>query len=715
MAKTNLVASLFDKDHPFEIAVMCSYGLDLNFFENYLLNLNALLPCEQISLFVDQSTYDGFRDASYAPRSLNKRYLVTPVRSKGVFHPKLYILASEKKALFGLGSPNLTRDGIASNLEILTTFEVSKSKQEYTALLINCIDYVQRIAQKTQSEQALKHADELSILCSSFVSDAEDGDIRFIHNLDGPLFDQILKAVGGKAIDRIQVISPFYDAQLKSLRSLQKQLPDCQFEIFLQQGKSNFPIATAGRHLDRSSISLFRGIDRYLHGKALLIHSDGNSFLFMGSANFTDPAMLQNSQTGNYEIGIIGSVDTETAGDILKPAGHKAEPVADLNEVTTHEELEFARRGSALLDYLIEASLDQNRIVYRVVPSPDFQPQKYLLVDCFDNFVEGELSADFNIDLLVKARKKLSGGYTLQILGVNGEGDEVYSNRVWVINLEEKTGDRQQRRMRRIFSDPQQLFDVLKEIADEGDERELMLFLKAFDIPLDLLLPPRTSRGVRHVRTKGDVIGTLPTHKRSLFTDTVLTAYDDCLNKLYRKMQRHRQNVQPEKIGNFLLLFNSSQTLLNFVNSWARDRYLPRQTIDSEDWVLIRDCYDMLLKHCDLLWRLVWAKDGYRNAVNARISEMIDEGDEDDIDDFDQHLLLDYGKSIDEFIEYTMEPVNTFKALKNQLLIKIPGKAPRRPKVFANRHLYLEPPELEKLTVVLSVDTPRLLHTTWQG
>ena len=67
MAKFNLVDSFFDKKHGFETAVLCSYGLDLNFFENYLLKLNALYPCDNIALFVDTQTYDQFQYAAYAP------------------------------------------------------------------------------------------------------------------------------------------------------------------------------------------------------------------------------------------------------------------------------------------------------------------------------------------------------------------------------------------------------------------------------------------------------------------------------------------------------------------------------------------------------------------------------------------------------------------------------------------------------------------------
>ncbi|RMG92444.1 MAG: hypothetical protein D6706_16835, partial [Chloroflexi bacterium] len=125
MAKFNLVESFFDRRHGFETAVLCSYGLDLHFFENYLLKLNGLYACDDIVLFVDAQTYTQFQQSGYVPQALNRRYLVSWLQSPGVFHTKLYLLASPKKALIGIGSANLTREGIASNLELLATFEVT--------------------------------------------------------------------------------------------------------------------------------------------------------------------------------------------------------------------------------------------------------------------------------------------------------------------------------------------------------------------------------------------------------------------------------------------------------------------------------------------------------------------------------------------------------------------------------------------------------------
>ena len=79
----------------------------------------------------------------------------------------------------------------------------------------------------------------------------------------------------------------------------------------------------------------------------------------------------------------------------------------------------------------------------------------------------------------------------VQILGQDKKGNLLESNMLWVIELEEKSGDFLRRRFRRIYNDPFELISVLREILETGDEEELKLFLLQFDIPLDLVLPPR--------------------------------------------------------------------------------------------------------------------------------------------------------------------------------------------------------------------------------
>ncbi len=704
MAKFNLVNSFFDKRHGFETAVLCTYGLNLNFFENYLLKLNALYACDHIALFVDGQTYAQFQDSGFIPRYLNRRYLVSRLQAKGVFHSKLYLLASTKKAVIAIGSPNLTREGIASNLELLTTFEVSAKDQTFGPLLGDCIAYVQRLAQLTQSQRAQDQVAALADCCRAFVPPKGEnpGGMRLLHNLDRPLLETIVALLNGSFVSKIQIISPFFDNQLAPLRELQVRWPESQFEIYIQQRKSNFPLDQFSN--SSTDVRLYQGIDRYLHGKAILFHTPEQVYLFMGSANFTAPALLHLAVQGNFEIGVMGAVDEETAVAILHPNGQTAVPATNMADIQVNPRPEFPTKGPAQVDYLVEAVLKKKQIrlvTNTAVSASRFQPQHYRLVDFAGNRFERAMPPDTRIAFDVAARKKIQGRFGVQLVGVDAQRRERETNLVWVIDWDERAGDRYGRQLRRIYSDPSELFTVLEEIAANGDERELMQFLQRFDIPLDLLLPPRLAQGPRNIKSKGNIIGTLPLHHSKFFSDNVLAAYDACLTRMRGKMKKHVDELQPDKIGNFVLIFNTFLTLLDFVNSWAEEKYRANPTISADDWLLIRNCYDMLLKQTTAVWELVWGKDGYRNRINARLAEQIQDEEETAVS-FEAYLLADYDQSVKELQEFVLRPLQTFKALQSTLQIRTHQGRLVRPKVFPNRHLYLEQPRLTNLEQLVS-------------
>ena len=169
MKSINLVDNIFSKNYQFESAILCTYGLNLNFYENYLMKLDALYSCDNVCIFTDSGTYDNFIKESYTPRWLNKKYLVSRVKANMVFHPKLYMFASEKRAAIGIGSANLTSDGIASNLELFSVSEISEKDRNYSHLLRDCIEYVSRLARITKSKTAIDKVDVFTQLCRTYL------------------------------------------------------------------------------------------------------------------------------------------------------------------------------------------------------------------------------------------------------------------------------------------------------------------------------------------------------------------------------------------------------------------------------------------------------------------------------------------------------------------------------------------------------------------
>jgi len=207
MNELSLIGDLFDKSGDFEVCLMSSYSLNLNFLENYLLSSNGLSLCDEISIFTDQYVYEGlFEDH---PAWLNKKYLVTRIRSVGVFHPKIYLLASEKKVIFALGSANLSREGLTSNLELLSIFEVSKDNTQDHSLLMDIIEYFENLARLSGSQKAATRVRTARNICSGFVREKSQPSTAFVHNLDNPLIEKLINLLGNQKPSSCQLLTLF--------------------------------------------------------------------------------------------------------------------------------------------------------------------------------------------------------------------------------------------------------------------------------------------------------------------------------------------------------------------------------------------------------------------------------------------------------------------------------------------------------------------------
>jgi HKD family nuclease len=699
MKDINLVDALFSRSLPFEAAVLCTYGLNLNFFENYLMKLDALYGCESICAFTDAGTYDGFIRDEYAPRWLNRKYLVCRLKTNGVFHPKLYIFASEKRVIAGIGSANLTREGIASNLELLSIFDISEKDQTWAPLLRDCLAFVKRLAEITKSKSAMEQVEMLIQICGRCLKGDTPAPIHFVHNLDMPLITTIMEIVKPGPVSKVQILSPFYDAHLEPFHALKQFFPDSEVEIYLQQKRSNFPKNLFEDIKSQAALMLFTNVDRYLHGKALFFHVGEAVWAFTGSANFTRSALLDNPPNGNYEIGVIGQIDKDLAATLLHPTGKRAKKVKKIDELQVTMRPEFSPQ-IGLIDYITEAILEDSHIKVFVDSTnltTAFTPQKFRLIDFNDNRHEQNIGREFTIELTPSMRKKVPGKLAVQILGHDDQGSVLESNVAWVIELEGKAADPRRRRFRRIYNDPFELISVLQEIVNNGDKEELRRFLLEFDIPLDLVLPPRSVWRTGGGQSKGNVEGHLPTHHGFFFSTEIMDAYVGCLDRLFSKLERHRDNPQVNKLSNFIMILSSMFSLIRYIdNDWLYRSYSILQMVSPNAWALVREYYGMLFKYIENIWALVWTKGGYRDAVNARVAIGAADDEQNDSRTFEQCLTSDYQYAFSEVTAFALQAVEHFHKLKETLRVKTPSGELIVPNLFP-RDIYLQPSILKAI------------------
>jgi len=635
--------------------------------------------CENIVIFTDSKTYENFINVSYQPRFFNKKYLVNRIMAKGVFHPKIYLFASEKKIVFALGSANMTRDGIASNLEINSIFEVTEKDLTYSPVLSDCIDYINRLAGITKSKKAIEQIKSATELFSKFIKDTPpvNNTPVFIHNLEVPLMGRIFEIINSEKVNNIQIISPFYDTELAAFKETLKLFSSATIEIYIQQGKSNMPIKTYSDNSNKATLFAFENIDRYLHGKAIIFNATNKTFLFTGSANFTYPALFQNSISGNYEIGLLGEINAELAKQLLSPLGKKPKKIEDLSQVKTTDEKNNENSSDDIINnYIIEAVEINNSIEVEINKdiNEDIIKPKYIRIGNFQNtFVDKKHHASNIIPIDTEIKKKVPGTRSIQIIGTDSSGKEIKSNISWVINLEEEHGNSYKRKLRQVYNNPFDLSAILLELINNGNSDELIRFLMEYDIPLDLIMPARSFMHGHNRDSKGNLEGFLPTSYYNKFTSSgILSVYYKFIERQFDKLEMHIKNPQIKSINNFMMIFFSIYSFLEFFNLYLFKNKKSHSVFEVNEWKDLRGYYNMIFRFAGEGIDIFYGVGGYRDAINEKIetTKSRSKNEEDEIVSFENYIDEVHLENIKKVIKVIEDSIDDYEYYEKNINVK---------------------------------------------
>lgn len=681
----NIVDSMFIKNQGYEVAAFCTFGLNLNFFENYLLKLDGLSNCDNISIFTDSSIYESFtQDATnYHPRWLNRKYMVSSVKTEGIFHPKIYLMASEKKSQIAIGSSNLTREGIASNLEIISLFEVTEKDRKYAGLLNDCILFFKDLAKISKGSLAQDKISEIEEVVCKLVDDGDD-EIKFIHNLDKSLLSQVKYMLKDEYIENIKVISPFYDNKLNVISELNKDYPEASLEIYLQQHKSNFPVKEFVKNKHEAELYLFEGVERYMHGKALIFQSKSNNYLLTGSANFTDSALMKYGRNGNVEVGLFGIIEGEIVEQLITPTDIKANKVKRPERIksTLEKEELFNMDSKPSIDYINEVVEETGVIYLSVEDDIGFKPTTLIL---YKNNEKIEVKFNKEVDLKELGLNNYKDIYAVQVRGIY-DNISLDSNTVWILRLEKKSEDNIKKKYRKIINNPDELIFILNEILASGDEEELVRFLMEFDIPLDLILTPSHLKKFFYRESKGNVTGELLRGSYSLLdTSEISKVFDNFLGKLLKKLYMHYDNIQIEKLPNFMLIFSTIFSMIEFIDSRIYEEN-NGQVVTAEKWSEIREYYNMLLRYIKDLWVLLNIDTKEYISFRNKFNYIISEGNDilDDVKTFEEYIVQDYKSIYNKSLNISVSVMKSFKNMLNSVKVKTIVDTIVKPRISTN-------------------------------
>ncbi len=609
----------------FHNAIFTTYTFDPMFFEDYCIeNFPSLANNGNLSVLVDRGIYETIIAAPPAerPRLANLRYLVHPIAVPGRFHPKLFLLTTKTTGRLILGSANLTRPGLTSNAEIVDQYDFEEREDEHLHYLFcEAFEFLRTLVQRWPSENLRSNVDELYRATPWLQAPPKDGarPIRFLHNLDRPLWEQLQEILPGKA-DRMHVISRFFDSEPDLIDLVVGDLKPSKLFIYTENGRTTLTRAWLKHKLVKSGKAevLFchyedEGYQQALHAKAIVIESSRTCCIVYGSANFTSPALLCNAHNGNVEVLIaVPSLKTNTVDlkQFLDPCGNAYRLASDDHLDTATREPKSSNAQVKPFQ-LAEAILDGNKIFLHGSFAGEFSSS-------VSTNIEWDEPGGRNLETLRQSQNRCTATVPKQLLAILSQRSscitlkdsitgQYLSNKILLTNLldiESHEAVRQERRFREANQSASQFFAVLNDLLRAGDNSALLNFLNFCDIPL-LNVPSRHVIRQRPVWSDDGGMRTLGERNLQICKD-LHEATLNFFERHLRKLRRHTETRILEGIPNFLHIFLSMGNLLRTQIERTIIALETKPTVTVDDWADCRNLWDVYycrfhdLMHC--LW-----------------------------------------------------------------------------------------------------------------
>jgi hypothetical protein len=340
-AKTNLQSEIenFAPHEELRHALLLTYNFDGPFIEDPERGLLEALwrrNCTNVLVVRDGK-------AVLAEKRSHRYRVVNAAYSRQTFHSKLLLVLSSSEVLAAVGSANLTRGGLETNLELTNIYCLTRSLGPHK-FFTSLRDYVARLLRLELSGTNTPTRDSANQIVAdldAFLAEASAArsavEPLLLHNYDETLLPQIVRALPAKRLEMLWIVSPFYEPapevgpgedphdDILSQSLLETVFKLCSFHrldgappvrFYFQatdKGATLLPLPLLQPW--KASIELYRknptaDDPRVLHGKMLVLAgraANGRRFVALvhGSANFTRSALLEMPPQGNAELVVL--------------------------------------------------------------------------------------------------------------------------------------------------------------------------------------------------------------------------------------------------------------------------------------------------------------------------------------------------------------------------------------------------------------------------
>ena len=360
------------KDIPFgkfHSAIFTTFSINLYYFEQQVLPLLGSKGIHYISVLADSNMLNAQLDTfSLLSEQRKRSYAIHGIQCKGAFHPKIIFLAGETTLLLLIGSGNLTSSGHGKNLEVWNAIFIDNINDEKLGFVIQAWNYLKSIhsdlglsAQhklKSIEENCslLDNGDKISLV-GSYNLNATDKISFLVPDNSNSLFNQLSDRIDNEKINKITIMSPYYDSEGKFIHLLNNRFNPTEINIILQE---NFGIIP-NKMNPEVNMHFYNWADicneeikqKYFHAKNIVFEGENQNFLFSGSANAsiaafgTDKYLSTNHEAcvlyQSYENDYLGLLGINLSVNSGKLADFKNSLIESENQNSDSQKLIFIK------------------------------------------------------------------------------------------------------------------------------------------------------------------------------------------------------------------------------------------------------------------------------------------------------------------------------------------------------------------------------------
>jgi hypothetical protein len=611
-----------------KIGLVASYEFDPIFFERRVLRKTGFARADKILVLMDAGRYADLLSGTLPASGFNRRYLVVPIeRRPYAFHPKLYLLAGERRVVGIVGSSNCTGAGLAHNMELCSVFSAAapeKSLSDAQAMLGQIFRTIGSFATEAPHLKDIVEREFFAPLRErhGWLAESEEkGTIELLHSHETPLWPEVTARLRGKNVKRVGIVSPFYDRDLTLIKLLRTTWPEAALSIYAQPKYATLEgtklSAVFGKKDRLFAVTPPTG--RRLHAKLFAFETSKETFWLTGSPNATLDALKGgNTETALWfstedGIGTLLADDALTIGAI-DPKTFEAGVVDERDEEDTVAKplvLQAASLdGERTIHLQFDASAKVQALTVRITNFGEQHP--FLSLPLARSSHTIQLTEDQAVQIRRAALCQLKGLF---------EGREITSDRAALVQLhellKERDGDtRNSDRKRKISETGEELVSHLDTL---GTVREAVEFLDHASIRFEDGEEASRRGNQPSWKPRDPFVSDIPAQWLSApFANTA----DDLKEAVWRFVTRH-QHEKLEKhvrrgnlngLPNFLDIFRTLNALLVAFNG-RKPNGVP---IVPYPYVVlgIRTNIDLLIGAYDEEGEYV---PGYVDAVNANI------------------------------------------------------------------------------------------------